>query len=1372
MRTIIQKPFLKLGQAVREARSAQKMTQGDLARRLQVGQQAVSRWERGESRPESKALVEALAGLFPERELSAWLEMAGYGKVPQIGKPVRPLLETLPLDLLLPQQFEGFSQLLLEFLCPGATVNRFGVHGDRQDGIDVEVRFPDGRYHTFQCKRMENFGPQQVNKAIAQHKVDCDLAVLLLSRAATVGARSVIPAAGARIAGKRWELWDAVDIANRIRGLPLTQQRRVVDTYFRAYRKDFLGIDEPGAFELWNDYFGVLLQRDQAFSHGWTLVGRDEKLKQLLSWLEQPLPVVSFLSGNGGIGKSRVAYAAASEYQSEHPTHEVFVLASGRIPSQQDLDTLADRPSLVIIEDAHEHAGLDTVLAIFARLPREQFSIRLLIVTRSYALPYLRGEASRNGLRTSEKGIIQLDALSKDEAAKIAGEILAATRPARRDLVQLAPAIATVTRQSSLATIVGSYLVATAQIHPAALNNLQDFRDQLFPRFREALTQQIGSEAERETIHETLNLLSLVQPLDPDSPLLANFAEKVIGVPVDKVRRAIQLLHDGGVLVRRGQSFRIVPDLLAEYVLEEAAFLKSTGKPSGYIERVLPFCDERLLANALLNVARLDWRLTKGDEHQVTLVDAVWASIGNAFAGRTLPQQTIVEAVSQAAFFQPERALDFYERLREQGHTSSASVRLLKHAALAGQFERAAVHLWDLAERQEKTLFAEPLQILKELAQVTPGKSLEYSDQAVTFAIGLINQGRGGIGDRSAYAILRAALATEGYTTESRGYSVVMSGFGVLAGAAAPLRRRIIDFLLLKLTSSDLITAAQSASAFSDALRPPMGLVNRPVSAEERQSWTAEFMHTFDRLRAIVVAGTLDPFVAIQLQRSIKWHAGFGAEPTKEVAQRVIAAIPQTFQHKLSLALVDAWGALTRAASEDVQDSMRAWQTEQSNFASDLVGQYPTIDEILDIVAERLSTLRPMRGLIEAHPGVFTAILIEAGQGPSIGVEICRRVLRNPQDALAEVFAESLLPITRQDPETGYAIALQALKTTNTGLHRSVAWAYDVRLQTADAINPYERDLVETLIRNTDVDVVVSVLRGVVKFAAIDRGWAVSTLLMAPFERSRRIANEIFSAFAISPHLSFDSLGRDLISQFIEKLKLGPSLEEHWIGEFLARASSVAPRELVQLFMDRIDIATTTNSTAELDPLPGFGDFGPKLHIRDSTEFPDLLRLIREWLLSRTPSESWIPDHCGSELYAAVAQTFDAIVVADLEEWSRSGDEQKLQVISSLLARAPNNFVFDHETFVTNLLESAQAVGQTSLDRVHSALWNSSQSGVRHGTPGQPFSQDQALKTNSSEALKRISRSSPAYQLYLQLNREAEAGMKWKRRTDEALFQE
>src|SRR6185295_15612633 len=102
--------------------------------------------------------------------LPEWREAAGYGgRARQASRstsklqPVRPLLETLPLQQLSFQQFQGFCALLLELLYEGqATVNQFGVGGDAQDGIDIEARLGNGRYEVFQCKRESRFGRQKV----------------------------------------------------------------------------------------------------------------------------------------------------------------------------------------------------------------------------------------------------------------------------------------------------------------------------------------------------------------------------------------------------------------------------------------------------------------------------------------------------------------------------------------------------------------------------------------------------------------------------------------------------------------------------------------------------------------------------------------------------------------------------------------------------------------------------------------------------------------------------------------------------------------------------------------------------------------------------------------------------------------------------------------------------------------------------------------------------------------------------------------------------------------------------------------------------------------------------------------------------------
>src|SRR5262245_22017218 len=114
-----QKPFSAFGQLLREARAGRKWTQADLAKRRKVGQQAVSGWERGASRPETKTLVRQLSGLFKEHELAEWLRATGY-ETPasptapsKSEKPVRPVLEALPLDQLSFEQFQGFCALLL-----------------------------------------------------------------------------------------------------------------------------------------------------------------------------------------------------------------------------------------------------------------------------------------------------------------------------------------------------------------------------------------------------------------------------------------------------------------------------------------------------------------------------------------------------------------------------------------------------------------------------------------------------------------------------------------------------------------------------------------------------------------------------------------------------------------------------------------------------------------------------------------------------------------------------------------------------------------------------------------------------------------------------------------------------------------------------------------------------------------------------------------------------------------------------------------------------------------------------------------------------------------------------------------------------------
>src|ERR1700744_4612356 len=106
------------------------------------------------------------------------------------------------------------------------------------------------------------------------------------------------------------------------------------------------------------------------------------------------------------------------------------------------------------------------------------------------------------------------------------------------------------------------------------------------------------------------------------------------------------------------------------------------------------------------------------------------------------------------------------------------------------------------------------------------------------------------------------------------------------------------------------------------------------------------------------------------------------------------------------------------------------------------------------------------------------------------------------------------------------------------------------------------------------------------------------------------------------------------------------------------------------------------------------------------------------------------------------------MVISDLYDWIKSGDEKKLSVVGSILATAPEDFVFENVSFVVDVLDRCADVSENCADAMRSALWSSASSGMRHGTPGSPFPEDLAKRAAAEHALKSLPVGSQAWKLY------------------------
>jgi hypothetical protein len=83
-----------------------------------------------------------------------------------------------------------------------------------------------------------------------------------------------------------------------------------------------------------------------------------------------------------------------------------------------------------------------------------------------------------------------------------------------------------------------------------------------------------------------LPLLAGVQPVRPRQDDFKNLVERFLNKRSDELLHAIDILESHGLLLRSGNLVRIVPDVLADYLLERAC-INEKGEPTGYATALL-----------------------------------------------------------------------------------------------------------------------------------------------------------------------------------------------------------------------------------------------------------------------------------------------------------------------------------------------------------------------------------------------------------------------------------------------------------------------------------------------------------------------------------------------------------------------------------------------------------------------------------------------------------------------------------------------------------------------------------------------------------------------------------------------------------------
>lgn len=1339
-----------LGRLVRERRQVLGLEQASLAAKLGVRQQAVSGWENRRSRPRRAMLDEVAAVL--EIELETLLKAGGYTVPAQsIPLPVRPLTPTLPVGELTEERFEDLLTEVMETLHPNGHASRYGSRGHKQYGIDILVTADSGNLATGQCKRHREFGRSAVEKAINEVSIVAPKNYLFLSRpVATPAARNEAAKHAA------WELWDGNDISSHIRRLPRERALRIVDTYFPGHRESFLGIPAPGPWLLPEEHFD--LGPSTLFNHEWTLVGRRLQLDQLLDMAQHRDGAVAFLVGAGGVGKTRLLKAFVEASPADTP---IRILPGSESVTAAALESLPDDPDLtVIIDDAHEFTQVTHVVAgIWRRNP----TAKLILATRPYGLPMLKEDMARRGLLPMQETEIVIGDLEFEESVILAREALGGAAS-----LAVVHWLARLTMDSPLVTVVGGVLIRQGKLTPSALEQDENVRVHIMRGFRDALVNDPLS-FDPPTRSAVLDAVAALQPFRTGDDAARASLSAIVAKPYDELNKHLRSLENAGILRRRGQALRIVPDLLGDVILTEAAFDDSNPFGTGYLSRIEPITTGDSVEHLFVNVSRVDWQVRKPREGAPNLVDSLWSAFRDRVeSADVVGRKILIETLAKVAYFQPARTLDMTrwlidhptDRLVDDDAAWGSFFTLdyksvldaltepIKLAAMTEEtLPEALAQLWELAQDDQRPTNqypGHPIRTLCDLAEFGVEKPTWFNDMIVDTASTWFRDGQ----QLSPFEVLQPMLATEGNESFFRGHSITFQPFALDPQSIMRVRHRVIALAFRELDSADLRRSGAAAKVMKSAVQLPMGNFGRVVSDAERAGWIPGIVETINGLGIRAAAGGLDAAVLVAIRDALFWHDSYGSGPTQAAAQRAIESIPDDVEALLGLAVHDGWGNLLRDQGDNFE-AMEAKRLELIGRVAKAL-QSKTDDEVADLLVVRLRADREVFGSTDGAPGPLVASLL------NVRPTLARALLSKLREASESAVLDPILPVilstfATQDPPAALVEIRDLLNNQPLERRRSVtqsiSWSRGFR-----ELYPGELELLLELATDSDVIIRQNMARAAQLLARTQKAEAIRLLARLRFGDDRNLADAYFMTFRLDAGISWDDFSEPELDMIRRDLVTLSSIGEYSVARALADRSESHPEWVIRLLQDRIEFAEGLDSIRGYQALPYTWDYA--LRIRNTPSFLASLSGILAWIADKL--DSWLRRKLGADLFGAVAAKYDNQVLDLLREALFAGTENSVRAVAAVLQEAPRTFIWDEPDFVRVALSAADQLGDDMRREMAGALWSATISGVRSGTPGEPFPETVEQRDRSRAVATDLPAGSIVRQFYTDIAKSAE----------------
>ncbi len=1290
--------------------------------------------------------------------------------------PVTPYPEFLPLnDANLPwDRFEAFCEEFISRLPGVKETHRYGRTGSRQRGIDIFADLENGKRWAFQCKQRQKFTRSDATKAIQETRYEADRFILALSCLATSDVRDACDTYA------NWDLWDVGDISRKVRKLELHSAARLVEAHFGAsWRKAFLGLHGLSSFVTPNAFFNRFLKASALFNHAWDLVGRSDHLRQAHEFVESQQKKVAILLGRGGIGKSKILHAFFETFDNEHEGMSLWFAAEEVVLTYDGADYLPFEPCVIIVDDAHRRGDLPALVS----LSQQQSHVtKLFLSCRPHGIDHLKSQLIRGGFDVQEIVVLpDVKELSREDTIELGRQALGP------EFAGLAVQLAAATWDCPLVTVVGGKLLARKAIVPELLERDEEFRDTVLAFFQDILVGDIGDRIDTKLCKSLLALIAAIQPVRLDNEFILDSVAKFLKIDPPDLVLSLDTLEDAGVLLRRGNTLRIVPDVLADHILHKAN-VTSQGQRTGYADIVFAEFASLCPSEVLRNLSELDWRLRQAGSQDSDLLSSIWQGIRQQFQDSSnLGRSMTLEILEKVAVYQPERTLELVEyairnpatesgspeRVRLYGGTHSDLLRqlpaLLRQISYTPDYlPRCCNLLWELGRDDNRNLNSIPdhgVRVLADLGGYAIGKPFIVTSRVLDTIEKLLEDPGSHSHIHSPLDIIDPMLAKTGFSTHVEGYNFVNRSFTLKVENIKSIRQRAISLIGRCLFSNNLRITLCALRSLERALRGPHAYFNMQVSDEDREQWRPEQLEILSLIADLAQRST-ELVTLIRIREILYWHRKYSpSDEVRDKAEAIVSSIPESLELRLTQELMDLFHMddwQPNGESQDDDTTLRLEKSAQMQRALvvEFLGRSEHAGKAYAILTDHMQTI----GAAGVGPNPHEFLDILGNTAPEFAAGLCNIIVDNPNGTLAPHLHSLLTNVRKWSAERARDIDQRVLRGGSDILCRCVALSYPSRGWADDATEE-DVEVLRELLNHKDIDARGLAIRSLSSLAEAHPKVAIGLAKDVEIGDNVHLAGKLYHLFSDGGGIPFQELTSDDLKTLLSKLEGVQEIEGYSINAFLVKASEQDAKAIVGLLLTRI--RKKDDEGVNYDPLPILGFRNPLAGLAASPDHETILREIRD--ISLEPGEA--SEYLIGKLFREVSLDFEsAASLKVLDEWINSGDAAKIQSAAHLVSRAQPGFVFKNVEFTANLLERAYDANSDCYRSAASDLTSCAISGPRSGTPGRPMSEDVAMRDQASAVMSQFDAGTPPYRFYASLAKSAEVFIEDELRIDEELF--